>query len=294
MIRCDFRRAILRRSDLRGAALAGAQLTGANLDEAEMRGAVLVARDPADCDDPVGSCADLQGSTLDGAQLDELIAEGVNFRRPVQLRGAKLRNADLKNANLAGANLEDADLEGAQLAGVRLEGAILTGVDLARLRLSDDMLVDCVLGPSAQAYASAAEIREIITQTELWIETEGAQGVLGRLDDADLRVVGGAFKARALTNLSAQRALGVSVELLAPAQLQGATFGSAGLRRANFQGPTCAARVLRWRQARSRRLHPGRCRGLAVAVRPQPADALHGRQPRRRPPAAAHRRLDAT
>jgi len=235
LINCDFRRANLRRADLRGAALAGAQLAGANLDEAEMRATVLIGRDDQETREKglVGARADLRGSSLDGAQLEDMIAQGVDFTN-CSLRGTKFRNADLRNANLSGANLDSADLEGAQLAGITLAGAILTNVALASLNLPAESLANCVTDPSRSAYARAAEIRAALDQAELWVETGGAQGARAKLDRADLRVVGEAFKGRAVTGLSAVEALGVSVDF-SGAQLQGASFEGADLRRANFQ-----------------------------------------------------------
>ncbi len=235
LINCDFRRANLHRADLRGAALAGARLAGANLDEAEMRAAVLVGRDNQESRENglVGECADLRGSTLDGAHLEDLVAQGVDFTN-CSLRGTKLRNADLRNANLSGANLEGADLEGAQLAGITLAGAILTNMEITSLDLPAESLADCVTDPSSSAYAMAADIRAALEQTELWVETDGARGTRAKLDQADLRVVGEAFKGRALTGLSATKTIGVSVDF-SGAQLQGAVFDGADLRRANFQ-----------------------------------------------------------
>jgi uncharacterized protein YjbI with pentapeptide repeats len=199
-----------------------------------MRAAILSVEERSADGDMIGVRADLAGSTLDRARLDELTAPGVSFRN-CSLRGAKLRNANLTNADFADANLEGADLHGARLSGVGLNGAILCGVELDHLDLAPEALIGCVLDPSAEAYAQAEVIRTAINQAELWIESEGADGERGRLDGADLRVVGDAFKNRALTGLSAARAVAVSVDF-SGAQLQGATFDGADLRRANFQG----------------------------------------------------------
>ncbi len=236
LIQCDFRRATLRHADLRGAALAGAKLAGANLDEAEIRAAVLIGRDDDQAMETglIGARADLRGSSLDSAHLEGLVAQGVDFSN-CSLRGAKLRNADLRIAALSGANREGADLEGAQLASIKLHGAILSSIELSSLDLSPESLIDCVTDPTIAALARAAEIREAIAQTELWVETHGAQGVLSRLDSADIRVVGDAFKSRALTGLSAAKVNGIAVDF-SGAQLQGAIFDGADLRRAHFQG----------------------------------------------------------
>ncbi|HZZ31362.1 MAG TPA: pentapeptide repeat-containing protein [Phenylobacterium sp.] len=234
LTRCDFRKATLRWADLRGAILAGAQLGGAILDEADLRTAVLVAGDGAHGIGSIGETAGLRGSSLDRAQMDDLVALSVDFTN-CSLRGAKLRNANLRDANLTDANLAGADLHGARLDGATLHRAILTGVDISGLNLPPESLKGCVLDATPAAFGAAAEIREILDAAQLWVEGGGARGARGHLEGLDLRVVAGAFRDRILGGLSAPRVNGVSVDF-SRSQLQGAIFDGADLRHANFKG----------------------------------------------------------
>lgn len=234
LVRCDFREAILRRANLSGASLAGALLTGAVLDDADLRGAVLVSMGD-DLGAQVASfCASLKGSSLNNAQLDEADARGVDFTAS-SLRGARLYNADLSGANFTDANLDSVDLTGAKLAGANLRGAILTGVDVDALGLPPETLAGCVRDPSRAALNRAAEIRAIIDAAQQWTETSGGAGARGRLEEMDIRVVGDAFRKRALTGLFAPRSIAVAVDFC-ETQLQGANFDGADLRRAEFRG----------------------------------------------------------
>jgi uncharacterized protein YjbI with pentapeptide repeats len=232
--RCDFRDATLRWADLRGAMLGGARLAGAILEEADLRAAMLVASDAAHGVGSIGERAGLQGSSLDRARLDDLVALGVDFTN-CSMRGAKLRNANLRNANLTDANLEGADLHGARLDGATLRGAILTGVDISGLNLSPEKLQGCVMDATPAAFGAAGDIKAILDAAQRWVDTGGARGERGRLDGLDLRVVAGAFRDRVLSGLAAPKAIGVSVDF-SRSQLQGANFDGADLRHANFRG----------------------------------------------------------
>jgi uncharacterized protein YjbI with pentapeptide repeats len=234
LMRCDFRKAMLRWADLRGATLGGAQLAGAILDEADLRAAMLVASDATHGIGSIGERAGMQGSSLERARLDDLVALGVDFTN-CSLRGAKLRNANLRNANLTDANLEGADLHGARLEGATLQGAILTGVDISALNLAPDALEGCIVDATAAAFGNAGDIKAILDAAQRWVETGGARGERGRLDGLDLRVVAGAFRDRILSGLAAPKAIGVSVDF-SRSQLQGAVFDGADLRHANFRG----------------------------------------------------------
>jgi uncharacterized protein YjbI with pentapeptide repeats len=151
------------------------------------------------------------------------------------MRGARLRNAELAGANFTDANLDGVDLTGADLAGATLQGAILTGVDIDSLGLPPETLAGCVRDPSQAAYAKAADIRAIIDAAVKWVETSGAGGARGKLEERDLRVVGDALRQRALAGLYAPRAIAIAVDFCG-SQLQGANFDGADLRRADFQG----------------------------------------------------------
>ena len=234
LTRCDVRTATLRWADLRGAPLGGAHLGGALLAEADLRAAMLVASDAAYGVGSIGERAGMQGSSLDRARLDDLVALGVDFTN-CSMRGAKLRNANLRNANFTDANLEGADLHGARLDGATLKGAILTGVDISDLNLSPDRLEGCIVDATSAAFGSAGCIKAILDAAQRWVETGGAQGERGRLDDMDLRVVASAFRDRILSGLAAPKAIGVSVDF-SRSQLQGANFDGADLRHANFRG----------------------------------------------------------
>ncbi|THD51839.1 MAG: hypothetical protein E8A12_20515 [Phenylobacterium sp.] len=234
LIRCDFRRANLRWADLRGVTLGGAQLAGAILEEADLRAAMLVSTDGPRGVGSISEWARIQGSTLDRARMDDLVAQGVDFTN-CSLRGAKLRNANLRNANFTDANLAGADLHGARLDGASLRGAILTGVDIASLNLPLENLEGCVMDATPAAFGAAGDIKAILDAAQQWVETGGARGERGHLDDLDLRVVAGAFRDRLLGGLAAPNAIGVSVDF-SRSQLQGAVFDGADLRHANFRG----------------------------------------------------------
>ncbi|MBD2168922.1 pentapeptide repeat-containing protein [Calothrix membranacea FACHB-236] len=113
--------------DLSCADLTGTNLEGANLEDADL------------------NCADLRGTNLSDANLnrvslhDAVIDEATIISDKWRLvwkivnqasKGRDLRDADLSGANLSNADLIDADLRGADLSGADLSGADLSGVYL--------------------------------------------------------------------------------------------------------------------------------------------------------------------
>jgi uncharacterized protein YjbI with pentapeptide repeats len=232
LARCDFNDAKLVRADLRGAAFTGARLEAANLDGADLRAAVLCAADDEKGLTPIGALASLVGARLNGADLSDAAAYGVDFAN-ASLRGARLRNANFKNARFDGANLDGADLNGARLAGARFQNAVLTGIDVAALDLPPEALSGCLLDPTPEARARLDDIRRELDQADRWISSHGADGHPAMLDGLDLRPAATQFADRALAGLTARYSVAVGISFI-DAQLQGAVFDGADLRGADF------------------------------------------------------------
>lgn len=194
--------------DLSGADLEGANLRGSSLDGSLLAGARLVGADLtgvwAASRPLVLTGADLTGSTLEQANLPELIALGVDFTRAC-LRGAKLGHAKLMDSILAEAVLEEADL---------------TEADLSR----------CALGGAQLAFArlSAATLREC--------DFEGANLVRANLEHTTLD--GASFDHASLEGVSLHHAHGDSVSLRG-AGLAGANAEQAELQEADFGSASC-------------------------------------------------------
>lgn len=117
----DLRGAILNRADLRKVDFTGANLFGAQLKNARLERAILSCANAA----LNWSCAQLQNTSLYGADLKATIFVGAN-----------LQGADLGGADAAGANFFGAQLGGASLAVARLDGAIFTAAYLQGANLS--------------------------------------------------------------------------------------------------------------------------------------------------------------
>lgn len=234
LTRCDLRAARLYRADLRGGTYAGANLAGANLDQADLRSAVLCVAHAQRGLRWVGPGTSAEGATLNGADLSESVAQGVDFSN-CSLKGALLRNANLKNANFTDANLDGVDLHGATLTGMVVTGAILTNVDLDQLARSGLDTTGCVTDPTAQAFARVGAIRMELDQSESWGKTNGRIGRPAMFDDFDLRPASNMLARQLLAGISARRVMGVGVNF-SEAQLQGAVFDDADLRGANFRG----------------------------------------------------------
>jgi uncharacterized protein YjbI with pentapeptide repeats len=233
LTRCNFNDSKLIRADLRGAVFSGAKLEAANLDGADLRAAVLCMADEEKGLTLMGALASLVGARLNGADLSDAAAFGVDFSN-ASLRGARLRNANFKNARFDGANLDGADLNGARLAGARFHNAILTGVDIASLDLPADAFAGCLLDPSPAAKARLDDIRRELDESDRWVESHGGDGRPAMLDGMDLRPAGGLFAGRLLAGMTARYSVAVGLSF-AEAQLQGAVFDGADLRGADFR-----------------------------------------------------------
>lgn len=233
LTRCNFNDAKLVRADLRGAVFTGAKLEAANLDEADLRAAVLCVVDEEKGFTLMGALASLVGARLNGADLSDANAFGVDFSS-ASLRGARMRNANFKNACFDGANMEGADLSGARLVGARFHNAIMTGIDIARLDLPADAFAGCLLDPTPAARARLDDIRRELDESDRWVESHGDQGHPAMLDGLDLRPAADRFAGRLLAGMTARYSIGVGVSFAA-AQLQGAIFDGADLRGADFR-----------------------------------------------------------
>ncbi len=220
---CDLRSANLHRADLRGARLAGASLNGAVLDEADMRAAYILRARPG---------GDLKREAAGPrAANDNHAADFSNCA----MRGVRLRNANLKGANFTGAILDGADFAGAKLTGAVFEDAVLTSVQLDGAPLSPEQLKGCILDPGAEAITRARALAGMLRQAAEWVETCGKAGQRAVLDGEDLRPLGAALRARALTALSARAVRAIRMDFSRSA-LQGAVFDDADLRGAVFDG----------------------------------------------------------
>lgn len=237
----DLRGVNARRADFRGAVMRGANLAHANLDEADMRRAVLAIIDPELAfrrhRPDVGSLpstTSLAGSAMNGAQLDQAEAGGVDFTN-CSLKNAKLNGANLKGAVFVNALLNGAHFKGANLADVNLAGAVLTGVNLDELRLPPEALRDCVCDPGPDARARLPILAARLAEAQAWVESNGASGVAANLDHEDIRVLGAALRDRTLPAFSARGCQGIGVDF-SNTQMPGAVFDGADLRDANFSG----------------------------------------------------------
>lgn len=233
LTRCNFNEAKLARADLRGAVFTGAKLESANLDEADLRAAVLCVVDEEKGFTLMGALASLVGARLNGADLSDASAFGVNFAS-ASLRGARLRNANFKNACFDGANMEGADLRGARLAGARFHNAVMTGIDIAALGLPADAFAGCLLDPTPAARARLGDILRELDESDRWAESHGERGHPATLDSLDLRPAAQGFAGRLLAGMTARNSIGVGISF-AGAQLQGAVFDGADLRGADFR-----------------------------------------------------------
>lgn len=233
LTRCNFNDSRLFRADLRGAVFTGAKLESANLDGADLRAAVLCVIDEEKGLTLMGALASLVGSRLNGADLSDATAFGVDFSN-ASLRGARLRNANFKNACFDGANLDGADLKGARLTGARFHNAILTGVDISALDLPAEAFAGCLLDPSPAARAKLDDIRREVDESNRWAESHGSDGRPAMLDGMDLRPAGNLLAGGLLAGMTARYSIAVDMNF-ADAQLQGAVFDGADLRGADFR-----------------------------------------------------------
>jgi uncharacterized protein YjbI with pentapeptide repeats len=224
----DARQANLFRADLRGCSLRQADLSGARLDDADMREAVLAK---VDQDGGFRFTGRSGGVKLDGGEARVFAVDFSNC----SMKQVKLQKAKLKGANFSGAMLDGANLSGAILDGATFDGASLTGVDLSHARIDAGALKNCILDPSPDAIARAADLSDRLAAARRWISTKGAEGGPAILDGEDLRPLGDSFENALLPAMSAKAARGIGVSFRGT-QLQGAKFDKADLRDADFSG----------------------------------------------------------
>jgi uncharacterized protein YjbI with pentapeptide repeats len=159
-----------RNADFTAARLQGANLSGADLQEAKF-----------ECVGPPlhESCAQLQGASLDRAQLQGATLYGAQLQGAsldrAQLQGASLDRAQLLGASLAGAQLQGASLDraqlhgaslaGAQLQGASLYGARLQGASLAGAQLQGATLEKIVAWRTDVRHAQAKSVRVVAPET---------------------------------------------------------------------------------------------------------------------------------
>lgn len=242
--KANFQNASLVRADLRGACMRGAIMTGANLMEADLREGAYATYDPekgltftSDSEvwkEGVGG-VDLRGANLGSVKLSGAVAVNSNFE-DANLSKSTIIRGNLSGANLAGANLSGADLSQCELKDVNLRGANLTGVlmDVSNLENVDmtGALTDQAAGHTLDKLPLSLE--EMISQHQLWLKTQGAEGAPLDLSDHDLRNAPPLMGAD-LTMLIALRAIWYGRDL-SRINLQAARVGHSDFRQCNFAG----------------------------------------------------------
>jgi uncharacterized protein YjbI with pentapeptide repeats len=192
------------------------------MDEADMRAASIVHAD--------------EEGVLQFARRPRQTAGpvGADFSN-CAMRGVRLCAANLKGANFSGAVLHGADLTGAKLTDAIFHDTVLTSVTLDKRGLSPEQLEDCVRDPDAAAIDRAPILIAALLSAGEWAESDGKRGRPAVVDREDLRPLGGVFRARLLSGLSARRACAIHQDF-SGAKLQGANFDEADLRGAVFDG----------------------------------------------------------
>jgi uncharacterized protein YjbI with pentapeptide repeats len=240
--KANFSNASLIRADLRGACLRGALMSGANLMEADLREGAYATYDPdkgltftSDSEvwkEGTGG-VDMRGANLGSVKLSGAIAVNSNFE-DANLSKSTIIRGNLSGANLAGANLAGADLSQCELKDVSLKGANLTGtlMDFSNLKNVDmtGALTDQAAGRTVDTHPLSLEER--ITQHQLWLKTQGAEGQKLDLSDHDLRNAPPLVGAD-LTMLVAERAIWYGRDL-SRVNLQAALVRHSDFRQCNF------------------------------------------------------------
>ena len=212
----DLRRARMSRADIRGACLRGANLAGADLADCDLREGVIAVQDlskgfwilrhdekPGELDYAVA-----KGANLRGVQNSDGLAVATDLSDAV-LAGARLVRAKLTGAVLDGADLSQADVMQADLAGASLKRAVIAGVDLDGANFEGADLEGALKAPQALVYIDDTPLHDVISDHELWCDSEGFKGKPARLAAADFRPVRGLDRRRL-----ALEALGVAPELV--------------------------------------------------------------------------------
>lgn len=240
--KANFQNASLVRVDLRGACLRGAVMAGANLMEADLREGSYATYDPekgltftSDSEvwkEGTGG-VDMRGANLGSVKLSGAIAINSNFE-DANLSKSTIIRGNLSGANLAGANLAGADLSQCELQNVNLRGANLTGTMMDFSNLVDvDMsgaLTDKAAGHTLDKLPLSLE--EMINQHQLWLKTQGGEGIKLDLSDHDLRNAPSLIGAN-LTMLVAERTIWYGRDL-SQINLQAANVRNGDFRHCNF------------------------------------------------------------
>ncbi len=193
-------------ADLRGVSLRGADLTDAYLPKVDVRPAMLARYDshgnfqpheieevPAQMSNLIARRANLSGAKLDRSLLCQADFTDANMSN-VSLSGADLRKSTFVGANLTGATLTGAKLAGAVLTGAQLDGAVLRGADFLGADLRGAILdpeayeldeLKMALMPSL-VLKSDEEIKALLDDHKLWLDSSGKEGVRAVLADFDL------------------------------------------------------------------------------------------------------------
>ncbi len=226
----DLRNTKMQGADLRGASFKGARLAYAVLDYADLRAASMMYTGP---DGLVVSSRTEQDKNERAAKKTHS-EHGVDFSN-CSLKQASFGNAKLQDVDFSGALLHGASFKGAQLTNVTLRGAVLTGVNLEDLNLPPEAFAECVTDSTPDSLAKAEPLKKKLEVHQLWILSNGAQGVAAVLDGEDLRPLSKDFAGRQFTGLSVRTAMALGVDF-SGCQLQGAKFDGADLRDADFTG----------------------------------------------------------
>jgi uncharacterized protein YjbI with pentapeptide repeats len=157
---------------------------------------------------------------------------GVDFSN-CSLRNASFGHAKLDNANFNNSMLHGASFRGAQITRSTFRGAVLTGVNISELKLSPEVLAQCVLDITPGAVQIADTLKLDIEMHHRWTVSDGREGKPTILDGRDLRPLQDYFAGRALVALHARDAVAIGVDF-SGCQLQGAKFDGADLRAAIF------------------------------------------------------------
>lgn len=224
---CDLRNAKMQGADMRGASFKGARLAFAVLDNADLRAAAMMHVQPEG--------VSISGRTgWDHAERDaaQSCPHGVDFSN-CSLKHVSFENAKLDDVNFSGALLNGANFRGAHLTNVTMRGAVLTGVHLEEFNLPPEAFAGCVIDATPGSIVKAPALRDKLEAHQLWIASDGAQGLAAVLDGEDLRPLKKDFAGRMLAGLSARHAIAIGVDF-SGCQLQGARFDGSDLRDANF------------------------------------------------------------
>jgi uncharacterized protein YjbI with pentapeptide repeats len=153
--------------------------------------------------------ANPEASRLDGADLSRANLSEARLNESSAV-GAKMNKAEMTHADLSDSNLTEADLAGANLTGANLSGARMTGARLDQVNLSEVNIDESV--ETKQIAELPEDIRTLLHEHDLWIESNGQRGRRGD------------FRGRDLSDVNLERL----------------NFNGANLSRTNFSGAILA------------------------------------------------------